>query len=127
MSQPIATHLHDGVKGTWSRSSVTLTLAILLAAVGGTCVAAQQIATKPTSLAELKQQRKEAASRKRRVIFNNDGDDVKFTGPAYNGRSGVAFGAANSPNLGEAYWESVKVHSRARSLNDLVLSVGASK
>jgi len=47
----------------------------------------------------------------------------RFTRPAYNGRSGIAFGAANSPSLGEAYWESVKIHNRARSLNDLVLSI----
>jgi hypothetical protein len=47
----------------------------------------------------------------------------RFTLPAYNGRSGIAFGAANSPSLGEAYWESVKIYNRARSLNDLVLSV----
>ncbi len=79
MPQPIAKRPHNGVKGSWSRSIASLALAILLVAVGATCVAAQQSATKPTSLAELKQQRKEAASRKRRVIFNNDGDDVIYT------------------------------------------------
>ncbi|HUT93648.1 MAG TPA: hypothetical protein VMY37_29560 [Thermoguttaceae bacterium] len=47
----------------------------------------------------------------------------KLTRPAYNGRSGIAFGAANSPSLGEACWESVKIYNRARSLNDLVLSI----
>jgi len=47
----------------------------------------------------------------------------RLTHPAYNGRSGIAFGAANSPSLGEACWESVKIHNRARSLNDLVLSI----
>ena len=47
----------------------------------------------------------------------------KLTRPAYNGRSGIAFGAANSPSLGEAYWESVRIYNRARSLNDLVLSI----
>jgi len=47
----------------------------------------------------------------------------KLTRPAYNGRSGIAFGAANSPSLGEANWESVKIYNKARSLNDLVLSI----
>ncbi len=47
----------------------------------------------------------------------------KFNRPAHNGRSGIAFGAANSPSLGEAYWESVKIYNRARSLNDLVVSM----
>ncbi len=47
----------------------------------------------------------------------------KLTHPAYNGRSGFAFGAANSPSLGEAYWESVKIRNRVRSLGDLVLSI----
>ena len=47
----------------------------------------------------------------------------KLTHPAYNGRSGLAFGAANSPSLGEAYWESVKIRNTVRSLNDLVLSI----
>ncbi len=51
----------------------------------------------------------------------------KFTRPAYNGRSGISFGAANSPNLGEAYWESVKICNPARSLNDLVLEIRLSK
>jgi len=47
----------------------------------------------------------------------------KTTQPAVNGRSGVAFGAANSPNVGEALWESVKVNTDAAALLDLALSV----
>jgi len=47
----------------------------------------------------------------------------KLTRPVHNGRSGIAFGAANSPSLGEAYWESVNFYNRARSLNDLVVSI----
>ncbi|MGC9320084.1 MAG: hypothetical protein ACP5KN_18780, partial [Armatimonadota bacterium] len=46
-----------------------------------------------------------------------------FTRPAYNGRSGVMFGAANSPSTGEALWQSVKVRTDSVSLVDLVLSV----
>lgn len=47
----------------------------------------------------------------------------RFTRPAWNGRSGVMFGAANSPSTGEALWESVKVHNNAVSLLDLALSI----
>ena len=47
----------------------------------------------------------------------------KLTHPAFNGRSGFAFGAANSNSLGEAYWQSVKLHNRVRSIHDLVLSI----
>ena len=46
----------------------------------------------------------------------------RFTHPA-NGRSGISFGGANSPSLGGAYWESVRIHNRAQTLTDLVLSV----
>jgi len=47
----------------------------------------------------------------------------RFTHPAWNGRSGVMFGAANSPSVGEALWESVKVRSRAVTLLDLALAI----
>ena len=47
----------------------------------------------------------------------------KLTHPAWNGRSGVMFGAANSPGMGEALWESIKVRSRAITLLDLVLEI----
>jgi hypothetical protein len=47
----------------------------------------------------------------------------KLTHPAYNGRSGVMFGAANSPSLGEALWESVRIRNRALTLLDLALSI----
>jgi len=39
------------------------------------------------------------------------------------GRSGVAFGGANSPSLGEALWKSVKLRNPAVSLLDAVLSI----
>ncbi len=47
----------------------------------------------------------------------------RFTRPAWNGRSGVMFGAANSPSTGEALWESVKVRNDTVSLLDLALSI----
>jgi hypothetical protein len=47
----------------------------------------------------------------------------QYTRPAWNGRSGIAFGAANSPSVGEAYWESVKLRSSAKSLYDLALTI----
>jgi hypothetical protein len=47
----------------------------------------------------------------------------RFTSPAPNGRSGVAFGGANSGSLGEALWESVKIHNPAVSLLDVALSI----
>jgi hypothetical protein len=47
----------------------------------------------------------------------------KFTRPAWNGRSGVMFGAANSPSTGEALWESVRIRNRALTLLDLALSI----
>ncbi len=45
------------------------------------------------------------------------------------GRNDICFGAANSPNLGEAYWKSVKLKFRTVSvtLYDMVLSVRASQ
>ncbi|MBN2294307.1 MAG: hypothetical protein JXM70_17900 [Pirellulales bacterium] len=46
----------------------------------------------------------------------------KLTHPS-NGRSGICFGAANSPNRGEALWESVRIYNKAETLNDLVLSI----
>jgi hypothetical protein len=33
------------------------------------------------------------------------------------------FGAANSPSLGEALWESVRIRNRALTLLDLALSI----
>ena len=55
----------------------------------------------------------------------------RFTHPAPNGRSGVAFGGANSPNVGEALWASVKIRNPTVSLLDAALSIefsgGASK
>jgi hypothetical protein len=47
----------------------------------------------------------------------------RLTYPAWNGRSGVAFGAANSPSLGEALWETVKIRNRGVTLLDLVLEI----
>ena len=48
----------------------------------------------------------------------------RFTKPL-PGRNDVRFGAANSPSLGEAYWQSVKLRfqSACVTLNDMVLSV----
>jgi hypothetical protein len=51
-----------------------------------------------------------------------DGTD-RMTYPAWNGRSGAAFGAANSGSLGEALWESVRVRTRAVALLDLALAI----
>jgi len=51
-----------------------------------------------------------------------DGEGL-FTRPAWDGRSGVMFGAANSPNVGEALWESVRIRNRAVTLLDLALSI----
>lgn len=47
----------------------------------------------------------------------------RFTHPAPNGRSGVAFGAANSPSKGEAVWQWVKLRNPAVSLRDVALSI----
>ena len=47
----------------------------------------------------------------------------RYTQPAWNGRSGIAFGAANSPSLGEALWRSVSLRGSAASLYDLALSI----
>ena len=55
-------------------------------------------------------------------VLRLDGEG-RFTRPAWNGRSGVMFGAANSPSLGEALWESVKIRNAAVTLLDLVLSI----
>jgi len=51
-----------------------------------------------------------------------DGSE-RFTHPAPNGRSGVAFGGANSPSVGEALWESVRIRNPAVSLLDVALSI----
>ncbi len=42
-------------------------------------------------------------------------------------RNEVAFGAANSPQLGEAYWRDVKVRASGQTLQDLVVSVAYEK
>jgi hypothetical protein len=47
----------------------------------------------------------------------------RFKHPAPNGRSGVAFGVANSPSVGEALWESVRIRNPAVSLLDVALSI----
>jgi len=47
----------------------------------------------------------------------------RFTHPAPNGRSGVAFGGANSPSVGEALWESVRIRNPAVSLLEVALSI----
>ncbi len=47
----------------------------------------------------------------------------RLTSPAWNGRSGMAFGAANSPGVGEALWESVKLRCGTVSVQDLALSI----
>ncbi|NQT16850.1 MAG: hypothetical protein HQ582_29100, partial [Planctomycetes bacterium] len=47
----------------------------------------------------------------------------QFTHPAPNGRSGMAFGGANSPSVGEALWKSVKIRNPAVSLVDVALSI----
>jgi hypothetical protein len=47
----------------------------------------------------------------------------RFTHPVPNGRSGVAFGGANSPSVGEALWESVRIRNPAVSLLDVALSI----
>jgi len=47
----------------------------------------------------------------------------RFTREAWNGRSGIMFGASNSPGMGEGLWQSVKVRNRAATLLDLVLSI----
>lgn len=38
-------------------------------------------------------------------------------------RNEVAFGAANSPQVGEAYWSSVKARSNGQPCSDLAVSV----
>ena len=47
----------------------------------------------------------------------------KLAKPAYVGRRGVGFGAANSPGVGEALWESVKVRSPTKSIQDVALTI----
>jgi len=58
-----------------------LTLATLLMVLWGNSSIAQQSETKLANLVELKQKRKEAAHRRRRIIFNNDGNDYQCPGP----------------------------------------------
>ena len=43
--------------------------------------------------------------------------------PVANARNEVAFGAANSPQVGEAWWNYVKVRADSQSCSDLVVSV----
>lgn len=47
----------------------------------------------------------------------------RYTQPAWNGRSGIAFGGANSPSLGEALWRSVRLRGSAVAVLDLALSI----
>lgn len=47
----------------------------------------------------------------------------RFTSPAPGGRSGVAFGAANSPQRGEGLWQSVRIRTPAVSLLDAALKI----
>lgn len=47
----------------------------------------------------------------------------RFTHPTPNGRNGGAFGGANSPSVGEALWESVRIRNPAVSLLDVALSI----
>ncbi len=54
------------------------------------------------------------------LILDGEG---KFTRPAWNGRSGVMFGASNSPGVGEGLWEWVGVRNRAVTMTDLAVSV----
>ena len=54
------------------------------------------------------------------LAINGEG---KFTYPAWNGRSGVMFGASNSGNMGEGLWEYVRIHSPSETLLDAALSV----
>ncbi|NLX95317.1 MAG: hypothetical protein GXY83_04000 [Rhodopirellula sp.] len=47
----------------------------------------------------------------------------RLTHPAPNGRSGVAFGGANSPQQGEAVWSFVKIRNPAVTWRDAALSI----
>ena len=47
----------------------------------------------------------------------------KLSRPVSGGRRGVGFGAANSGNVGEAVWQSVKVRTATKSIQDVVLSL----
>ena len=56
------------------------TMTVLLLAGGGLMLLGQALAqTAPLDLAKLRALRREAAHRPRRMIFNNDGDDVIYT------------------------------------------------
>ena len=48
---------------------------------------------------------------------------AKLAQPVHARRRGVGFGAANSPSVGEALWESVKVRIPTKSLRDVVLAI----
>jgi hypothetical protein len=47
----------------------------------------------------------------------------RFTGPAYNGRCVISFGAANSSSVGEAYWEYVRIRNRSKAVYDAAISI----
>ena len=47
----------------------------------------------------------------------------KLSRPVVGGRHSVGFGAANSGNVGEAVWQSVKVRAAIKSIQDVVLSL----
>lgn len=60
-------------------------------------------------------------------VFVDDAEALDAPGglvrPAVHGRSGVMFGAANSGELGEALWQSVKVRNPVVTLLDVALSI----
>lgn len=71
-----------GVTKSWLRRASTpkayvVWAALLLLICGGELMA-QERNLRVTNLQQLKQERKKAAHRKRRIIFNNDGDDVVY-------------------------------------------------
>jgi len=69
------------VKGTYrlvNAARACLMWAALLAVIFGGSVMAQESAVKVTKLDELKRERKRAAHRKRRIIFDNDGNEPVY-------------------------------------------------
>ena len=58
---------------------ITIGMALLLIGDAATCIAAENSGASGNPSADsFKQRRKEAAHRKRRIIFNNDGDDIVY-------------------------------------------------
>ena len=55
-------------------------------------------------------------------VLRIDGTN-KLAQPVHAGRRGVGFGAANSPNVGEALWKSVKVRIPTKTLHDVALAI----